>query len=116
MNLRRVRAISRKEFLHVWRDPFSLAIAIALPMLLLTLFGYALSFDVDRVALVVWDQSRSHASRELLSRFEGSRYFSLQAEVNNYRQLERAIDTGAALMALVIPSDFADRLESRRSC
>ena len=46
-------------------------------MLMLLLFGYALTLDVDHVPLVVWDQSGTHASRELVSRFAGSRYFSL---------------------------------------
>ncbi len=115
MKRRRVWAVARKEFLHVVRDPLSLAIAIALPMVLLTLFGFALSFDVDDVPVVVWDQSQSQASRELLSRFQGSRYFSLRERVWNYRDLERAIDTGAALVGVVVPSDFADRVESGRS-
>jgi ABC-2 type transport system permease protein len=115
MKRRRVWAVARKEFLHVFRDRLSLAIAIALPMVLLVLFGYALSFDVDNVPVVVWDQSQSQASRELLSHFNGSRYFSLRGQVWNYRDLERAIDTGAALMGIVVPSDFADRQESGRS-
>jgi ABC-2 type transport system permease protein len=115
MKLRRLRAIARKEFLHVFRDPLSLAIAIALPMLLLTLFGYALSFDVDHVPVVVWDQGRSQTSRDFLSRLNGSRYFAVQAQVSSYPELERAIDAGDALMALVIPSDFAGQLEAGRA-
>ena len=115
MRLRRVWAVARKEFLHVFRDPLSLAIAIALPILLLTLFGYALSFDVDHVPVVVWDQGRSQASRDFLSRLSGSRYFAIQGLVSSYPELERAIDAGDALMALVIPSDFAGQLEAGRA-
>jgi len=114
MNLRRVWALARKEFLQVRRDPLSLAIAIALPLLLLTLFGYALSFDVDHVPVVVWDQSQTHASREFLSHWQGSRYFSLQASVSNYRELERAIDNGTALMGVVVPRDFGSRTDAGR--
>ena len=79
MNARRVTAVARKEFLHVLRDPRSLGMAIAIPMLMLMLFGYALTLDVDHVPLVVWDQSRTPDSRELVSRFAGSPYFSLRA-------------------------------------
>jgi ABC-2 type transport system permease protein len=107
MNARRIRAVARKEFLHIVRDPLSLAIAIALPMMLLTLFGFALSFDVDDVPLVVWDQSRSPESREFVSRFSGSHYFSLRGDARNYRELEQAIDNRRAMVALVIPTDFA---------
>ncbi len=114
MKLQRLRAVARKEFIHILRDPRSLGMAIAIPMLLLVLFGYALTLDVDRVPLIVWDQSRSHASRELLSRFAGSRYFQVRAEATSYRELERAIDSGRVLAALVIPEDFAGRVDSGR--
>jgi ABC-2 type transport system permease protein len=115
MNPRRVFSVARKETLHILRDPRSLGMAIAIPMLLLMLFGYALTLDVDNVPLVVWDQSQSHASREFISRFTGSPYFSLREHVNNYREVERAIDSGVALVALIIPTDFAGRIESGRA-
>ena len=115
MKPRRVWAIGRKESIHIFRDRRSLAMAIGIPMLQLLLFGYALTLDVDHVPLVVWDQSESQRSRELISRFEGSRYFSLRQQVRNYGELERAIDSGRALVALVIPRDFAGRIESGRS-
>lgn len=110
----RIRAIARKEFIHVFRDRRSLGMAIAMPMLLLVLFGYALTLDVDRVPLVVWDQSQSQASRELISRFTGSRYFSLRNYASGYRDVERAIATGQAMMALVVPRNFAGQVESGR--
>lgn len=110
----RVWAIARKETIHILRDPRSLGMAIAIPMLLLLLFGYALSLDVDNVPTVVWDQSASHDSREFVSRFSGSRYFSIVEHVNSYREVERAIDSGRAIVALVIPTDFAGRIEAGR--
>jgi ABC-2 type transport system permease protein len=110
----RVWAIARKEFTHIIRDPRSLGMAIAIPMLLLVLFGSALTLDVDNVPLAIWDQSQSPASRELVSQFAASRYFSIRAQVRNYPQIERAIDVRAALMALIIPTDFARRVASGR--
>ena len=115
MNRRRGWAMTRKEFLYVLRDSRSLAMAIAIPILLLILFGYALTLDVDQVPLKVWDQSRTPDSRRFLSRFSGSRYFQLRDDANNYRELERAIDTRETLMAMVIPRDFAERLRAGRS-
>jgi len=114
MNLRRVRAVARKEFLHILRDLRSLGMAIAIPMLMLILFGYALTVDVDNVPTVVWDQSGTQTSREFLSRFGGSPYFSLVGSVRDYGAIERAIDTREALVALVIPTDFAERIETGR--
>jgi ABC-2 type transport system permease protein len=112
MKLMRVRAVARKEFLHIIRDPLSLALAIGLPVLLLILFGFALTLDVDHVPMVVWDQSRTALSREFISRFAGSRYFSIQSYVTDYRQIEYAIDSRQALMAMVIPTQFERQVES----
>ncbi len=114
MKFQRIVAIARKEFIHVFRDPRSLAMGIAIPMLMLFLFGYALTLDVDRVPLIVWDQSESPASREFVSRFAGSRYFSLRQHTDNYQGIERAIDNRDALIALIIPVDFARRIEAGR--
>ncbi|MFA5111148.1 MAG: ABC transporter permease [Desulfobaccales bacterium] len=114
MKPRRVWAVSRKEFLHIRRDPRSLGMAIAIPMLLLVLFGYALKLDVDNVPMVVWDQSESQASRDFISDFRGSRYFSILEQVRNYREVEHAIDSGRAVLGLVIPRDFAANIEYGR--
>jgi ABC-2 type transport system permease protein len=120
VNIRRVSAVARKEFLHVRRDFRSLLMALATPALLLTLFGYALTLDVDNVPMVVWDQSQTARSRELISRFAGSRYgsgpryFSIRSYVDNYPDLERAIDRREAMMGLTVPRDFAQRLDAGR--
>ena len=108
----RVAAVARKEFLHILRDPRSLAMAIAIPMLLLVLFGYALTLDVDNVPMVVWDQSETAASREFLSHFQGSRYFSIRGYFHDYREVEKAVDSGRALLAVIIPKNFAGRIAS----
>ena len=114
MNLRRVRAVARKESLHVLRDSRSLAMALATPILLLLLFGYALTVDVDNVPLAVWDQSRTPRSRELVSRFDGSRYFQRRMTIDNYRDLVRAIDRGDVMMGLIVPRDFAQNIDAGR--
>jgi len=114
MKPRRALALARKEFIQIVRDPRSLAMAIAIPMLLLLLYGYALTLDVDNVPMVVWDQSESPASRELINRFAGSRYFRVRGYVRNYRQVEEAIDSAHALVALIIPREFAGYLAAGR--
>jgi ABC-2 type transport system permease protein len=114
MNLIRLEAMARKEFIHVLRDARSLAMAIAMPVFLLLLYGYALTLDVDNVPMVVWDQSETPASREFISRFAGSRYFSVRGYVRNYREMVRAIDTGQVLTALAVPREFAQLLDSGR--
>jgi ABC-2 type transport system permease protein len=114
MNLRRVSAVARKESLHVLRDFRSLLMALATPIMMLILFGYALTLDVDKVPLAVWDQSRTPRSRELVSRFDGSRYFLRCLTIDNYPALVHAIDTRQVMMGLVVPRDFAQNIEAGR--
>ena len=114
MNLRRLMAVARKEALHIRRDPRSLILAIGIPMLMIVLFGYALTLDVDRVGFVVWDRSGTPASRALIARFDASRYFELRRAVWNEAELEHAIDERQAMLALVIDARFADDIDARR--
>jgi ABC-2 type transport system permease protein len=114
MRLIRIWAVARKEFLHVLRDARSLGMAIAIPMMMLMLFGYALTLDVDNVPLVVWDQSGTDQSRELIAQFAGSRYFSLRNYFDNYADIVLAIDSGRTLAAMVVPRDYAQRIAAGR--
>ena len=68
MNLRRIGAMFRKEMHHIVRDSRSLGMALAVPLLLLLLFGYALSLDVDRIPTLVYDLNRTAMSRQLIRR------------------------------------------------
>jgi len=109
--LRRTKAIARKEFLHILRDPLSLTMALAIPFAMLMLFGYALSLDVDRVPTVVYDASRTPQSRELITYLDGSRYFEVSGVVASYAPLDLAIQQGRALVGFVIPADYARQLD-----
>jgi ABC-2 type transport system permease protein len=115
MNIIRVKALSKKEFIQIWRDPRSLALAILIPVLLLLLFGFALTLDVDNVPLAVWDQDRSRESADLLRDFSFSRYFKVVRYCSNYSELEALIDHGEAMMFLVIPTDFSKNILGGRS-
>ena len=110
MKLRRIRAVIRKEFLHVIRDPLSLMMALAVPLVMLLLFGYALSLDVDRIPTVIHDHDRTPQSRELIERFAGSRYFQVLGSDGEGGTIERKIDRGECLLGVVIPRDYARRL------
>jgi len=109
MKLQRFIAVARKESIHVIRDWRSLVLAIAIPMLLIALFGYALTMDLKQVPTAVWDQSQTAQSRELISLLDGSAYFSVDHYSQGYRDLTDMLDAGAIMVALVIPADFSDR-------
>ena len=114
MNPRRLKAVAKKEFIHVLRDWRSLFLALAIPMVLILLFGYALDLDLKNVPTVVWDQSRTPTSREFVSFFDGSPYFSVIDYPDNYRSIQRDLETGRAMIALVIPSDFTKNILADR--
>lgn len=115
MNLKRTHAIARKEFLHILRDSRSLIMALALPLLMILLFGYALTLDVDRIPTLVYDLDNSVESRELVSLFEGSRYFLITGVTDNYTDVEKKIDRDECILCIAIPRDYSRELHSGRA-
>jgi ABC-2 type transport system permease protein len=107
MSLRRLLAIARKEVLQLSRDRRSLALGFLLPLLLLVLFGYAVSWDVRDVPTAVWDQDRSPASRALLDAFWASGYFEPIATLDDAAGVRAVLDRGEAELVLVVPAGFA---------
>lgn len=112
MKFRRLAAVARKETLHLLRDWRSLTLALAIPLLLILLYGYALTLDLRNVPTVVWDQSRSPESRELLSLFASSPYFTVKGYRETYQGLQEDLDRGRAMVAVVVPSDFAAKVQA----
>lgn len=114
MRIRRLVAVARKEALQIRRDPRSLGMAFVIPMVLLFLFGYALTLDVNNLRTIVYDQDGSLASREFLARFERSRYFTVVATAASLGDVEAALDSGRAQVGLTLPRHFARDLDLGR--
>ena len=110
MNLRRLKAVTKKELLHIVRDARSLYLALALPLVMLLLFGYALTLDVDRIPTYIYDQDGTPQSRELIDQFRGSRYFQILGEIQDYKTVERGIDKNTILLGVVIPNNYSRHL------
>ena len=114
MSYRRLRAVFIKELHHIVRDSRSLGMALAVPVMMLLLYGYALSLDVDRVPTLVYDQDGSSASRELIRQFAGSKYFEIRGYASGYGAIERGIDRNDILMGVVIPRDYSKNVGEGR--
>jgi ABC-2 type transport system permease protein len=109
MSVRRVRAVIVKELRHIVRDVRSLIMALGLPAFLLVFFGFAISLDVDRIPTMIFDADGTAASRDLIARIAGSRFFQVGGFVDDHRIIEREIDAGRVLLGIVIPRDFSEK-------
>ena len=107
MSWQRIGAIFKKELRHIMRDPRSLGLALVQPLVMLLLFGSALSLDVDRISTLVYDADQTSASRELVRQFQGSKYFEIEGFVDSARAVQRGIDKNRILVGLIVPRDYA---------
>ena len=114
MNPRKIQAIARKEIYHLLRDARSLYLAFAIPLLLILLFGYALSLDVDNIPTVVLDQDRTDLSRDFIRRLDASSYFTVTARLPNGRAVTESLDQGRATLAVIIPPDWTENIRADR--
>jgi ABC-2 type transport system permease protein len=112
MKLLRIKAIAKKEIIQIRRDPLSLAMAFLMPVLLLFIFGYAITLDVDNLTTIVYDADKSSMSRELAAELTASGYFSIVRTADNQREIDAYLDSGRARVAVSIPVDFAKTIAS----
>ncbi len=103
-------ALVRKETIELARDPITLAVAVVLPLVMLFLFGYGVSMDVNETPLAVYDQDATQESRRLVDAFTESGYFRLERTLRSSREVAAVLDRGQARVVLVIPPDFARTL------
>ncbi|MCA9901899.1 MAG: ABC transporter permease [Ardenticatenaceae bacterium] len=104
--------ILKKEFREIWRDPYTLGMAIILPLMLLFLFGYALNLDVKDISLAVVDLDHSAESRAYLDVFVNTGKFNLDYRLSDPAEAERLLDQGKIQAAVLIPSGFSRALMS----
>lgn len=108
----RILALARKELLAVLNDRRARMSLLIPPVLQAMIFGYAATYDLNRVPYAVFDQSHSEASRQLLARVAGAGVFQRVGDLTRADDVRRVVDARTALLALVIDSDFERRLYS----
>ncbi len=110
MNGRRIAAVIVKEGREILRDPITLGLSLLLPLVMLFLFGYAISLDVDDVAIGVLDQDKTPASRALTDSFVQGGYFRLARSFSGTDEVEAALQSGEVRLALVVPPGLQSAL------
>ena len=111
MNFERLSAMVKKEFVQMRRDPATLRIVLAVPVMQLLIFGFAIRTDVRNLPTVVFDQSRSQQSRAFVQKLTATDNFVLRRYVKSYSEALEAVDAGEARAAVVLPPDYARNLK-----
>jgi len=113
--LRRIRALMIKEFLALLKDRRSRTVVFVPPILQLLVFGYAATFDLNRIPFAVYNEDPGQASRDLVARFAGSRNFRQAAVLTHETQIDWQVDRRRVLMVLHIGPQFSRELLQGRS-
>jgi ABC-2 type transport system permease protein len=108
----RLKQMLIKEFIQVFRDKRTRFLLFGPPVVQMLIFGYAATYDIHHVSTVVLDLDHSQESRELVSRFTSSRYFDVQRQLTDSRQIRDLIDQGKATVGLEIDAGFAQKLRT----
>lgn len=114
MNPRNIQAIATKEIYHLLRDFRSLYLAFAIPLLLILLFGYALSLDVENIKTAVVDQDRTDLSRDFIRRLGAGSYFRISDQLPDVNAVTDALDHGRVTLAVIIPAGWTADLRADR--
>ncbi len=114
MNVVNVKAIARKEFYHLIRDFRSMYLAFIIPLLLIFMFGYALSLDVDSVKMVVVDHDKTQLTRDFVRKLNASAYFDVIDHLRDSAAAIRYLDRGLTTMAVIIPPGWTEDIMADR--
>jgi len=110
LNKNRIWAIMKKEVKQIRRDRRSFGILLFLPIFMLFMFGYALTFDVSHVKMAVWNQDKSSESREFSNQFFNTEYFDYREDLNSDQKIDFLLDSREVVVVMIIPSDFSKKL------
>ena len=106
MKLHRLYAVMRKETREIVRDQVTLATAFLFPVVMLFMFGYAISLEVENVSLGVLDQDQTPSSAHLIDAFAESEYFELTRNYSSELEIRKSMEINEVKLVLVIPPGF----------
>ncbi|MFQ6102326.1 MAG: ABC transporter permease [Anaerolineae bacterium] len=106
----RIIPLIRKEFLHILRDPRTLAVMFVMPVVQLVLMGYAATTDIEHLRTAVFDGDKSGASRELIEAYRASSYFDIVRYIESEEQMNHLVDGGQVRAGLIIPAGYGEAI------
>ena len=108
--MNRYRAFIVKEFQHVFRDGRTLLMLFGLPIIMIMLFGFALTNEIKNARVVIYDLNHHEASAGFIKKIGATRAFQIDRTVKNHDDIEEAFRLGKVRMAVVFPANFSSDL------
>jgi ribosome-dependent ATPase len=107
-------AVLVKEFFHIRRQPSTLFFMFVVPVLQTTIFGWAIDTQIENIPTVVYDLDGRQQARELIDAFQNTRTFRVVERAHDEESYRRALTSGRAKVAILVPPDYSDRLLAGR--
>lgn len=105
--MRQFISFIKKEFYHIFRDKRTLLILLVMPIILIILFGYAVTTEIKQVPIAVWDQSRDEVTGKIIDHLQASEYFELYTTVTSGEEMHRLFRKGKINMVILFPARYA---------
>jgi ABC-2 type transport system permease protein len=118
--MKRVKAVAVKEFSHILRDPTSLTIIFLMPLVMMFIFGYSISFDMEEIETGIIDLSGGEIAQNLVAKFSNNRYFKVEdlrktfPDSNPIEGGERLLKSGRLKQMIILPPDFSHNVQNRK--
>jgi ABC-2 type transport system permease protein len=111
----RTLTVAKKEWLHIIRDPRTLAVMFLIPLVQLVLLAYAATTDVEHLRTAVLDADRTPQSRALIDAYRSSNYFDISTSASNEQEMAQMVDGGKVRAGLIIPAGYGADVTAGRT-
>jgi ABC-2 type transport system permease protein len=101
----------KKEFHHIFRDQRTMLILLGMPIIQIIIFGFALTNEVKKSGIAVFDQSKDAATTSLIAQINASTYFDIHENLRSYKDIEKAFKENRIKLAVVLPPHFTEELQ-----
>lgn len=115
INIKRLFAVIKKEFITLFRDPMSLTVMLIMPVFMLILYGFAASLDVNHIPISILDKDKTVESRNFINRFVNNKYFTQVSSIYADSEIQKILDKGSAKVVLNIPHKFGQMIRAGKT-